>query len=77
MTYRLHSIIRRADSRVTVTIGFSPEWQEFRARLKIDGCDQQGADYFTDDLRDAEATAASMADAAAAELTHQTRRIEW
>jgi hypothetical protein len=60
---------------VIVKIQWSTEWQEYRARLNIDGTDQQGADYFTDDLQDAQATAASMADAAAAELTHQTRKL--
>jgi hypothetical protein len=76
MSYRTHSTVRRADSRVTVKIQWSSEWQEYRCRLNIDGCEQEGADYFTDDLQDAQATAASMADAAAAELTHTCRKLE-
>ena len=75
MSYRKHQTIQREDGRVNVIIAWSSEWQEYRLRLNIDGCDQTGADYFTDCLQDAKATAASMADAAAAELTHQTRKL--
>lgn len=77
MSYRKHQTIQREEGRVSVTISWSSEWQDYRCRLNIDGTDQQGADYFTDDLQDAKQTAASMADAAAAQLTHTTRRIEW
>jgi hypothetical protein len=75
MSYRTNSTIRRADSRVIVKIQWSAEWQEYRARLSIDGCDQQGADYFTDNAADAHGTGESMADTAVAELTHQTRKL--
>lgn len=77
MSYRKHSVIRRADSRVTVTVAWNSADQEYRCRLNIDGCDQIGADYFTDNLKDAEGTAASMADTAAQQLTTQTRKLEF
>lgn len=77
MTYRKHKVVTRCDSRIKVTIGYSNEYQEYRARLNIDGADQIGADYFTDDLRDAQLTAESMASSAEQQLTHQTRKLEW
>lgn len=77
MSYRKHQTIQREDGRVSVIIAWSSEWQEYRLRLNIDGCDQQGADYFTECLQDAKATAASMADSAVAQLTHQTRKLEF
>lgn len=77
MSYRKHQTIQREEGRVSVIIAYSNEYQEYRCRLNIDGCDQQGADYFTDDLQDAKLTAASMADAAAAQLTHTTRKLEF
>ena len=48
--------------RASVRVTYSSDWQEYRARLSIDGHPQESADYFTDDKGDAIGTAQHMAE---------------
>lgn len=48
------------NGRVVCRVTFDAKWQEYRARLTVDGCTNEAADYFTDDADDATDTAAAM-----------------
>jgi hypothetical protein len=57
-----------AGGRVVVQVTFNKEWQEFRARITVDGITNKDADSFDDDSEAIEATAHAMAKHAAAAL---------
>lgn len=50
----------KSSARVTVLIQRCSDWQEFRARIILDGIAQENADYHTDDREDVYSTAESM-----------------
>lgn len=70
MTFRTVPNLAVQHGERIVRIGRDAETGEYRCRLSAYGTDKPEADYFTDDLDDAKATARSMANPALAALRH-------
>lgn len=61
-TMSRRTIATKTAGRAVVRVTYCNDWQEYRARLTLDGITNEAADYFTDDKADALQTAQIMAE---------------